>query len=197
MKVTLDTNCLYDLESNAVHGLRQLVALGGKGCVVIQIPAIAASEKQRDGRHLGDFSIFRERVERLGLGSAELLRPLAYSGMHYIGWAVICGQETRAFEQRIHEIIFPRIAFDAENHCRRDDARGRERWRNAKCDVLAMWCHIKYEGDIFVTRDKRHFLKQSKKSRLEALGARTIATPEQLLGLIKVTRDDDENERSS
>jgi hypothetical protein len=184
MKVTLDTNCLYDLESKADDdALKQLVALGSKSGIVIQIPAIAASEKQRDGRQLRDFSIFRERVERLGLGNAELLRPLAYSGMSYIGWAIIIGSESRRLERRIHEVLFPRIAFEARKHCKRDDVRGRERWRNAKCDVLAMWCHIRYEGDVFVTRDQ-DFLKPSKRARLEALGACKIATPEQALAMV-------------
>jgi len=46
-----------------------------------------------------------------------------------------------------------------------------------------MWCHIHYGSDIFVTRDQ-DFLKHSIKSRLEALGAKKIATPEDALGLI-------------
>jgi hypothetical protein len=32
-------------------------------------------------------------------------------------------------------------------------------WRNKKCDVLSMWCHIYYGGDIFVTSDKNFFKK--------------------------------------
>jgi hypothetical protein len=181
MKVTLDTNCLYELESRTVdRALRQLAALGEEGGIVIQIPAIAASEKQRDRKHLRDFAIFRERVDRLGLGGAELLRPLAYVGMCYIGWAVLIGPESRAAERRIHEILFPQIAFEASKHCERDDVRSRERWRNAKCDVLGMWCHIEYGGDVFVTRDQ-NFFKRSKRSQLEALGAGSIATPEQAL----------------
>lgn len=184
MKVTLDTNCLYELESSAGDGaLKQLVALGREGEIVIQIPAIAASEKQRDGRRLGDFSIFRERIDHLGLGGVELLRPLSYNGMCYVGWAIIVGPEGRAAERRIHEILFPRIAFEARKHCERDDVRGRERWRNAKCDVLAMWCHIKYDGDVFVTRDQ-NFFKRSKGVQLEALGAGSIATPEQAVTLL-------------
>ena len=179
--MTLDTNSLYELESSAgERALRQLVALGKEGGIVMQIPAIAASEKQRDGRHLGDFAVFRERVDHLGLDGVELLRPLAYIGMCYIGWAVIIGPESRAVERRIHEILFPQIAFEASKHCERDDVRSRERWRNAKCDVLAMWCHINYGGEVFVTRD-RNFFKLSKRSQLEALGAGSIATPEQAL----------------
>jgi hypothetical protein len=59
-------------------------------------------------------------------------------------------------------------------------------WRNHKCDVLAMWCHIHYGGDVFVTTD-RNFMKASKQQRLEALGAREIQTPCGALSLVRQT----------
>jgi len=184
ISLTLDTNCIYELESPAsAEYLQRMRKLTQRKVITLRFPAIAASERQRTAGRLPNFRIFRERMENLDLGDIELLRPLAYVGMHYVGWAIIVGPENRKVEQRIHEILFPQIAFEASEHCARDDVRGRVQWRNAKCDVLAMWCHVKYAGDIFVTQD-RNFLKQSKKPRLEALGARTIASLEQAIRIV-------------
>jgi len=51
-----------------------------------------------------------------------------------------------------------------------------KKWLNAKCDVLALWSHIWYKGDIFVTRDEI-FFNTTKKSPLEKLGAKKIMYP--------------------
>ena len=51
-----------------------------------------------------------------------------------------------------------------------------ETWRNAKCDVLALWSHINDKDDIFVTRDG-NIHKQTKKPQLHALGAGDILRP--------------------
>jgi len=57
-------------------------------------------------------------------------------------------------------------------------------WKNAKCDVLALWSHIWYGSGIFVTGDN-NFLKKTKKPALITLGAGEIAKPEEVIsGLI-------------
>ncbi len=183
-RVTLDTNCLLELESdNPTPALRRIVDLAREGKLALQIPAIAASERQPGGGQVDNFGYFRERISRAGLGCAALLRPLAYIGLAYIEWALLVGPELEQEERRIHEILFPRVAFHAADRRPRDDASGCRKWRNAKCDVQAMWCHIHHGGDVFVTRDK-NFLKHSKKSPLEKLGAGVIATPEEALNMI-------------
>jgi hypothetical protein len=108
---------------------------------------------------------------------------MAYTDLCYLDWCVISGPPLEAEEREIHEILFPSIGFRAADHCPPEDKTGRSKWRNAKCDVQSMWCHIHYPGDIYVTRDT-NFHKQSKKSRLEASGAGLIATPEQALHAI-------------
>ncbi len=183
-KFTLDTNCLYEMDSDAPSpALRRIVDLADEGRVALQIPAIAASERQPGGGQLDNFGSFRERVSRAGLASAALLRPLAYIGLSYNGWALIVGPESEKEERRIHEILFPTIAFRAADHCPREDVDDRRKWRNAKCDVQAMWCHIHHGGDVFVTRDQ-NFLKQSRKSALETLGAGLIGTPEEAVNIV-------------
>ena len=44
-------------------------------------------------------------------------------------------------------------------------------WRNRKCDVLALWCHLNYGGDIFVTTDT-NFMKRE---RVVQLGVKVMS----------------------
>jgi hypothetical protein len=184
LKLTLDTNCIYDFEDSSWSDPRErLLELEHLGRVVLRVPAIAASERQRDGGRIEDFEQFRERLARAGLAGVEILRPMGYSDLCYYDWFVWTSPEIEAEELRIHEILFPTIAFDVDKHCPAQDEPGRLKWRNAKCDVQSMWCHIHYGGDIFITRD-RNFHKPSKKRRLQALGAGIIARPEQAVDII-------------
>lgn len=182
--VTLDTNCLYELEkSQPAAALRNLAALGRRGAIRLQIPAIAAAENQPGGRALEDFGHFQKRVTSAGLEFAELLLPPCYIGMVYIDWFIIGGDEDEREERQIHNILFPNVPFRA---LATNDVQEKRKWLNAKCDVLALWCHIHHDGEIFVTWDN-NFHKASKKPRLEALGAGTIATPDKALLLLQPT----------
>ena len=185
LHVTLDTNCLYELDSDdKSSALGHLVELGKTVAANLRIPAIAASERQRPGREITNFRQFRARLADSGLNHAEILKPMLYWDIGFIDWALWCGPETEALELQIHEILFPSIRFLAAQHCPDTDTKGRRKWRNAKCDVQAMWCHIYYHGDVFVTRD-RVFHRVSKKPRLEALGAKCISTPEDAVDRIR------------
>lgn len=57
-----------------------------------------------------------------------------------------------------------------------DDGQLSHKWLNAKCDVLALWSHIYYGGDIFVTSDE-NFHKEKKLPHLLHLGAGAILRP--------------------
>lgn len=61
------------------------------------------------------------------------------------------------------------------------------KWKNAKCDVLAIWSHAFRKRQVFVTTD-RNFHKTSKKSRLIGLGAGRIETPASAVSLLRATR---------
>ncbi len=58
-------------------------------------------------------------------------------------------------------------------------------WRRDKCDVLSLWCHIWYQGDVFVTADK-NFHKATKKPALIKLGAKSILRPCETVEFLKV-----------
>jgi len=185
---TLDTNCLIDLElgeGEASH-LRRLVAAHDANRISIAISAAAASERLPDGQFAPNFSSFQQRASRLSNRPILLLRPLCYLDISYIEWSVLGDEHLVALEEDIHRVLFPRIKFRWRDHATKHgidpeaptDSSKKEwlRWRNAKCDTLAMWCHIHYGNAVFVTRDK-NFHKASKKAALMELGARQVLTP--------------------
>lgn len=187
-RFTLDTNCIIDIEDARPNKpfVRDLVELHGKDGINVAVSAIGASERQRTGGYARNFSEFREKLKAIGLDHIELLPPLAYWGVCFWDHCVMA-DGADPLERQIHEILFPNIEFDWVNY-----AKARElpvdtidkNWRNAKCDVLALWCHIKHGGGIFVTSDS-NFFAETKREKLQALGAGIIAIPLDALALAK------------
>lgn len=60
------------------------------------------------------------------------------------------------------------------------------RW-NVLCDVEGLTAHIRSGHDIFVTSNE-HFLKDSRRQALLALGDREILTPEGALAKVTASR---------
>ena len=185
-RFTLDTNCIIDVEEVRANGkfVRGLVELNGKDCVIVAVSAIGASERQRSGGYAQNFSEFREKLKAIGFYGLELLPPLAYSDVCF--WEhCVAADEMDNLERKIHEILFPTIQFAWVEYAK---ARGLpegtldKTWRNAKCDVLALWCHIKHGGGVFVTSDT-NFHAKTKKTGLDTLGVGTVAYPEEALRL--------------
>jgi hypothetical protein len=182
-QVTLDTNCLLDLEGDSTRAaaVRDLVRRHEAGEVTLSIPAIMASERQRGGTYLSSFAEFTDRLERLGVEHLPLLNPMGYYGVSFWGHAIWAGDDMVRDEQTLHEILHPEIEFRYADYCAR---RGLDpmamppdrRWRNAKCDVQVLWSHMHYVGDLLVTSDE-NFLKGTKLPQLIALGANAIARP--------------------
>jgi len=188
MRATIDMNCVIDLElhQGAETHLRELIRLHDRGQITICVPAIQASERLLNGSYAPSFSEFQRRVSRLSSREFKLLRPLGYVGITYVGWCMIAGEESTLLEERIHKVLFPGKESKWQAHaelCGLDPERAPKRqhgewvkWRNRKSDTLAMWCHIHYQCDCFVTRD-RNFHKKTKKPALVGLGARSILSP--------------------
>jgi len=191
MFITFDHNLLIDLENdNGATGetLRQLVSFHDLGQITLRVSAIGASERLKGKTYAPNFMAFQERVRRLSQREIEILKPLGYWGITYWDWCVWGGDGTpeSELEQRIHSVLFPKTEFKWQNYAQ---AKGIDpnqptqahnpefqKWRNHKCDVLTMWCHIQYKGDIFVTPDK-HFYQVTKRPALISLGARSILYP--------------------
>ena len=187
MRFTIDTNCLIDVEDGRPSApfVRELVSLHGQNGINVATSAIGASERQRAGGYAENFSEFQAKLKAIGFDALELLPPLAYWDICF--WDHCVANETDTLEKDIHNVLFPNIEFmwvDCAN------ARGLpvealdKNWRNAKCDVLALWCHIKHGGGVFVTSDG-NFHAATKRDKLRALGAGTIAFPEHALALAK------------
>ena len=186
---TIDTNCIVDLEeigprSNEVRAV--LSAHGSK--LTVRIPGISASEKTQTGGSLPNFSLFEERLKGLGLGHLEILKPMAYWDVGFWDQAVFPTAAMRALEKKIHAVLFPNMALNWSDYAKaaKIDVNGALdwKWRNAKCDVQALWCHIRYGGKWFITSD-RNFLKATKSKTLQALGAGAIMTPAQAVKALK------------
>jgi len=135
----------------------------------------------RGGRYATNFAEFQEKVAAVGLREAEILKPICRLGMTFYDWCILPNEQMEDLERRIHQVLFPDIEFEYVDYCR---ARGIDpnsgpmdsRWRNPRCDVLALWSHIHYGDGIFITSDE-NFHKGTKKPALIALGAGDILSP--------------------
>jgi hypothetical protein len=186
MRFTLDTNCLIDVEEERPDAsfIRGLVSLHGQNRINVSISSIGASERQRTGGYAENFSEFQAKLKLIGFEGLELLPPLAYLDICFFDHCVLA-DEKDTLEQDIHNVLFPNIQFKWVDYA---NARGfavdsiNRNWRNAKCDVLTLWCHIKHGGGVFVTSDE-NFHSATKQVKLKALGAGTIAYPKEALRL--------------
>ena len=183
--VTLDTNCIIDLEKASPRAtyMKELIQMHKDGKINLRVVAISASERKPDGTYASNFAEFQERVAALGLGQVDILKPIGYFDVSYWDWCLWADEEMLELEQRVHEILFPEIEFSYKEFCRKrgldpDSGTIDRRWRNAKCDVLALWSHIWHGDGIFVTSDD-NFYKEAKKLDLGSLGAGEIMRPEE------------------
>jgi hypothetical protein len=199
MRLTLDHNCLIDLESGDADNqgsMRQLVRLHEAGRVTLQVSAISGSELMRGKRYATTFNEFQERLLRLSVRNLTILPPMIYLDISFYDWSMFGGGDGSAetlLEQEIHAVLFPRHEFrwidQAAASCVDPDVEAQNRgpvlrdWRNRKCDVVTMWCHIYHGGDVFVTSDN-HFHNRGVKQRLVDLGARAILRPVETLTLL-------------
>jgi hypothetical protein len=182
--VTLDTNCIIDLEENRPSAieLRYLLGLAESGAVAIAVSAIMASERGKNRKIVESFGDFKLRLEGCGMRSADILAVIGYWDITY--WEQCYGAEIDkdGLEESIHTILFPELPFewvDFRNSqgLATDASFFGTRWLNAKCDVLAMWAHIFHRREVFVTSDQ-NFLKSTKLPRLVSLGAGHILVPD-------------------
>lgn len=189
MDITVDTNCLIDIEEDresAIY-LKQLYKWH-RDKINLRVVGISASERQPNGRIAKTFKEFKQKLKNIGLENIEILKPMSYISISYIGWAIISDESMEEFERQIHDILFPDIEFEYKDYCLKNNVSPFEtridwKWLNAKCDVQLIWSHIHYGGGILVTSDK-NFHKERKKPLLISLGAGEILKPKEALDLI-------------
>ena len=180
---TLDTNCLIDVAEGRPNAtaVRALADAHTRGEANVAVVAIMASENQKSGAGLTNFEQFRTRLDLLSLGHIQILKPMFYWDITFWDWAYWVEPEMVDLERNIHHVLFPNIEYlyaDFSSACGLDsnahpvDAK----WRNAKCDVQAFWCHAYRNRSVFVTSDK-NFHAASKKPHLVSLSSSRIELP--------------------
>jgi len=183
MNVTLDTNCIIDLEEGreATPYIQALIHMHEDQKINLRVVAISASERKPNGKYASNFIEFQKKIAAVGLGHVEILKPIARFDITFFDWCVFADDKMVNLERKIQEILFTKIDFVYKDFCNKRglDPNNREvdqRWLNAKCDVLTLWSHIHYGSGIFVTTDS-NFHKKTKKPALIALGAGEILKP--------------------
>src|SRR5258708_2584185 len=151
MRFTLDTNCIIDVEEDRPSApfVRELVSLNGKREIIVALSAIGASERQRAGGYAQNFSEFQEKLKAVGFESLELLPHLMYFDVTFFDYCI--WGDNDALERDIHNVLFPKIEFLWADYAKARDLpidSLDKNWRNAKCDVLALWCHVKHGGGV-------------------------------------------------
>lgn len=187
---TLDTNCLLAISEQrdeAAH-IRALVQAHRDGHASVAIDAISASERQQNGKMLDNFSEFTERLGLLDLADLPLLLPMCYWDVMYWDACVEPTLEQAELEVRIQSILFPTIPCAWSEYCQRyrqdpENSLLDKKWKNAKCDVQAFWCHAVNGQSVFVTADK-NFHRATKKSKLLALAPGSIVFPHEAVRLV-------------
>lgn len=179
--LTFDFNCIISVENNDVFAkdIQRLIDLHEKGFVNISVPAISGNEKSIKGEYPESINHFIDRIIRLSKRRIEILSPMAIWGMCFWDYCIWYDEAMVNLDNKIHQILFPNIQvawidYAEQNNLNPD--RLDSRWRNPKCDVISLWCHIYYCRDIFITNDA-NFHKQSKKQQLIALGSKKILRP--------------------
>lgn len=181
-RVTLDTNAIIHLEEKrpAAASIIRLIDLHKRGVITLCVCAISGSERSKGGGFPPTFEVFKRKLSQVGLGDTEILAPIGYWNLIYFDFCLWADNELVDLEKRIHRVLFPEIAFVLQDHLGETVGKGRDvrerRWRNDKCDVLALWSHIHHGCSVFVTSDENYHAT-TKKDRLKELGAGEILRP--------------------
>lgn len=183
-RVTIDTNCLIDVEEGreGCQFITRLKELNDAGIIKLRIPAIIASEKRINGKQINHFDEFKEFLQSIGFGDLEILLPQFYWGVTFWGYGIWnSGEKGSILEDKLQNILFPGFIFNYVDYCTANHITDTKfpvevKWRNKKCDVLMIWSHIYHDGEAFVTRDS-NFHKQEHKEALVALRVGKILLP--------------------
>ena len=157
-QITLDTNILIDIEEKRIghENILKLIEFHNNKKIKINIPAIIASEKLLKNKHITNFSQFKRYVESIDFKDIEFNKPKCYFDLSFFDYCIFGGEEIDKLDYYIHKILFPNIEPKHKDFCKNrgfDSKILNPKWRNAKIDVLIIWCHIYYKKDVFITRE--------------------------------------------
>ena len=170
---TLDTNCIIDLEEDRSAGIytEELKRRFYNGEIEIAVVSVTASENQRSGNALSNYSEFEAKLERVGLARARALAPVNIWELGYYGHTIWAEDELERQVLEIKNILFPQ-----SQHSPPTDSTANSKWRNQMCDVLTAWSHGYYKIDFLVTSDMNF---HKKATDLVQFGIRSVVTPDE------------------
>ncbi len=157
--------------------------------ISLRVVAASASELKQDRKtHPKHINEFKQRLISTGLNDVKILPTLWYVDVSFIGYCLTGGRWLDKLEKEIQVILFGEGETEYHDFCQKYgyDERSKEEWNEwvrRKCDVLTLWSHVWFNGDIFVTRDD-NFLKPTKKMKLIELGARRILRPTEAVRML-------------
>lgn len=198
MKLTLDWNCVIEVEENRPQAgnVNELIACHRRREVEVALLAASASENTKSMRFPGNAGVFKQRVERLGWSDLPLVKMPGVFGLSYYDYCFMVGDGV-AFQRdmdALWQVIAPKVPRNAEDNLRDGQAwddkaiqsEALAKWRNSWCDVISAYSHIHEGRDVFVTNNTRDFQNNAKE--LASLGMQHISTPAETLDLIEELR---------
>jgi hypothetical protein len=177
MKITLDHNCIIDLENRTATGkkIEEIVSHPSNKCFVVNI---GASEMRQRGVLPDHYEKFEELLKSAGVEYLPRLDPMGVFDVTFFDKCVFADDEMKKLSTEIESVLFPDQSNVDVATLGLDSPEGKK-WLNRLCDVHTMWCHIKYGNEVFLTTDA-NFKKQTKLPKLVALGAGRICHPNEL-----------------
>lgn len=180
LKFTLDRNILIAVEKREPDAgeIFKLIEAHNDGQISIAISAANRVENNKNRMDIQPLEYMIRTCNLIGLKTPEFLDyPLDWDmGLWEHG---IISQEGYDLEMKIHSVLFPTIKTYRSDQ---QSSSERRKVTNAKCDVFAIWGHIYFGRNYFVTNDNRF---HDKKPQLEALGAQGIIKPKEALKIIQ------------
>lgn len=178
-KLTIDRNVIFSV-SNCEPGYEfaaRLFAAHKNKSIAIAVSAANRVENNKSRVPIQSLEKVLQDCRLAGLMEPEILDyPLDWEmGLWENG---ILSQAGFDLELALHQILFPNIPTYLTNN---QSSQLRRKVINAKCDVFALWGHIYFGRDYFITKDD-NFLKKS--GKLKDLGARHIYLPEDFVNCI-------------
>jgi hypothetical protein len=176
---TLDSNCIIDLEeerSGSIY-LKELKGFWQSGCVELAVVSASASENRPGGQVFQSYSLFEEKLRRVGLECVRELQPPGIWDLGYWDHMLWWDDEIERQVNTIRDILFPSIQTSPPS-----DPSAYRTWRGKMCDVLIVWAHGFHKADYLVTSDERLYKKSAE---LIEFGVRHVVTPREALEIAK------------
>jgi hypothetical protein len=182
-KVTLDTNCLIDLQEEdgdikedrdnkeRYDAVKEIIDLHEQGVIDVKVTTRVEFD-QRNYRNEERKENLLNFVQEMGIIPSvfryDISKYGSISDHSGDGYGSI---ESVRMEQRLKEIMFSGIEFDEFN----------DRTKNRIADVDHLLAHIKKERDFFITSNTKDFIKNRKREQLKSEFGVEILTPEEFV----------------